>query len=301
MQRNSQLSWRNLFGAIGAYLFFALQFLVPTNSMIKLVNELINPIGFYINSGKDSTVAIAIFLFFPYIFLFILFNFYFNNISNRISIRERIPRFEDAIDNIVRYHEQRPIRDILDKILDRRSDTKRHADCHRIIKIMIDVLITDLRDAFQQLLIRDEVKVAIIVENEEDGQKLLYILSTTQFNYKHENSAEFVRSNHGYPGFCGDTWDKKMSVSGTYRAFLIMKDNRYSQWGPEDKQKSFICFPIMSKVGRFSDIIAVLSVDSAYRYDLLMSRDLREIIDSKVRPLNNIIVDYLECLRYSSA
>ncbi len=299
-----RVGWRAILPALGAYLFFMLQNFVPSEQSFSVVEDIL---GFFSLSPGEVTnkaLFVSAVLFFPYIaFVYFLFIF-FNGAVSRLTLRRRIEAFESEIEAISRYHSGHPIIDIIDKLLSGNgSDVTKQ--CKKVTSIMIDLLITDVRDAVQRLCQREDIRVALFVEARREvelgrTENVLNMMASTEFDkdYKHSTFFRKPYNATSYQGFCGAAWTKRKPQCGAfYRGFWLRHDNRFFLYNPNDKRRSFLCLPILESDMESAPVSAVLSLDSGSSLDFRLSEDLLSELHIATKPVQQITQGYLEIIR----
>lgn len=296
--------WRAILPLIGAYLFFMLQNFVPTEQSFSVAQRILSFFHLGPIDIKNRALFVSIVLFLPYILLAYFSFVFFEGTMSRITVRSRIEAFEKEIEAISRYHNGHPVIDIIDTILRAKgSDTTTQSK--KILSIMIDLLITDVRDAIQRLCLREDIRVALFVEGQREidpGRKetVLSMMATTEFDKDYKQSTFFripYRAT-SYQGFCGAAWTKRKPQCGAYyRGLGFRRDHRFFLYNPNDRRRSFLCFPILESDMESAPVSAVLSIDSGSSLDFRLTKDLLFELYIATRPVQQIAQGYLEILK----
>lgn len=296
--------WRAILSAIGAYLFFMLQYFVPSEQSFELIQTILAKIHLDPAHVENKALFVSVVLFAPYVaFIYFLFIF-FDRVISRITLSSRIEALDTEIEAITRYHKGHPIVEIIDKML---SGIGPHGtrECKKITHIMIDLLITDIRAVMQRLCQREDIRVALFVEAQREVEQgriesVLSMIASTEFDKDYKHST-FFRKPYGaasYQGFCGAAWAKRRPVCGAfYRGLWPQRDNRFFLYNPKDKRRSFLCIPILESDMESAPISAILSIDSGSSLDFRLSEDLISELYIATKPVQQISQGYLEVLK----
>lgn len=300
---NRRGALKALFPAAGSYGFFALQFLVPTQEAYDVSAWVFRYFGVQVSNIQDEQLFVAMVFFSIYVALILIAQIYFSNVYNRLSMRDRLFAFESDIINITRYHDKQSINHVFDDVT-RHPYRFTRENATRLVLVMLDLTITDLRDALQRLCVREDIKVALFLEalSEENPvvpEKVLKAICTTEFNVKLNSITTFRKPRHSreYQGFCGYAWSRLTPSSGTYRYFGIRKDRRYFAANPRNKLRSFLCLPLKRVAGGIDTVEAILSIDSGWKYDFVINRDLRSELDIITKSVQELILNYIDLLK----
>jgi hypothetical protein len=299
--RDRTEGWVGFFRPVGIYAIFSLQFLIPSAFVFGVVAGWMKPFGIVIDGSVDRPLLIALIFFVPFVFVMWGLQKFFRDFYERITILSRMDDFESAVGKFTRYHKKSPVEQMLDSL-----DRGTHADARKkVINVMIDILITDLRDAFQDLCVWPDIRVAIYVESLETvsynkKETVLHMISSTEFDKEYELSTKFrkVNTTDKYEGYCGHAWNTGLPTCGTYRRFFFWTDKTFFCGNVLDKGRSFLCLPITRSDTTGEPVLAVLSIDSGRRYDLLLSRDLVQTIGIKTTNIRSILAHYLSLLQF---
>jgi hypothetical protein len=196
-----------------------------------------------------------------------------------------------------------PVIDIVDALST--AEKARSLDLSgKVITIMVDLLITDLRDAMQKLCQREDIRVAIFTEQQRDigarrHENVLSMIASTEFDKNYQQSTFFRKplADNQYQGFCGEVWATKRAQSGACRrGWLFKKDRRFFLYNPKDKRRSFLCLPVFSSERENSSLSAIISIDSGSSFDFRLGGDLLEEINISLKPIRKLANEYLEIL-----
>ncbi|MEI9990125.1 MAG: hypothetical protein WDM86_08810 [Rhizomicrobium sp.] len=311
MNGNHSKSWLRLLAPIGVYLLFLLQFLVPAEYTSELFTHVLSAHYFDTRQmpSNDKNFWVAVVFFFPYVLCAWIFQNVFVAAYGRLTMNDRLESFDTAIGKIARYCDRHPIADILTRLNAGSADSAGQESL-RVVLVMIDLMITDLRDAFQDLCAHPDIRVSIYMESAQEinykqsPETVLHMMATTVFEKEYEMATRFRRTgpDKRYEGFCGAAFDGGGAVCGTYRKFGFVHDPRFSLGNGEtanvlEKTRSFLCLPIAKSSARGAPVRAVLAIDSGRRYDFVLTRDTRDLLSLKLTPIKTRLSGYLDALK----
>lgn len=227
------------------------------------------------------------------------FIFRFEKLYNRITIEERIPQFISDIREITRYHERREIVGPVGAIIQLGGKCGSE-DGNRVVQIMLELLITDLKIALQKLFVQEDIKVGvlksnIIKNNRKKTPHGLKVIATTQFIEEHRTSTiiEPDKLSGNIPGFCGDAWRTKLPSFGSRKKNVFQNDPRFVQLNIYDKNRSFLCLPIFTKPHDTTTVEALICIDSCWKKEFLLPKDIIDVINIELSPVKHLVYIYI--------
>lgn len=282
MATHRQKTWYTLITIAGGYLFFSLQFFIDSDATFRFFSDLLKKFGINIDGVDNKSLAIAIILFPFYLVIAWLARFFFFDLYARMTIESRLPAFLDAVRQIGQYHSKNALDETV-SFLKQRDTPANKERITALSTTMIDLLITDLRDAFQELCRSSDIKVAVYTLGYPAGgnrsQQQLYVRNSTEFDLDFSTALVFKRvPGIGFEGFCGRAWDTKKPQGGVAELIPFWKDPTFLDHGPFDKGRSFLCLPVLVATATGQKPIAILCIDSGRRIDFVMSSELRRKI-----------------------
>lgn len=292
-------TWYTLLMAAGSYVFFGLQFFVSSDDSFELLSGILKRFNLDASGVHNKPLAVAIALLPIYVLIVWMARYLFFDLYARLTIETRFQTFANAIEKISRYH-RRNVADETVAFLKKPGTKPALERVKAISNTMIDLLITDLRDAFQELCVCSDVRVAVYAAGYPSGGSRssvqLYMRNTTEFDLDLDNSLIFKCKNGLFEGYCGKAWATMEPQSGTFRLlpFLpFVNDKTFLQGNAFDKTRSFLCLPVVVKTAKGLRPLAVLCIDSGRRIDFAMGNDLRDKISSHVMDLHSYLAKYV--------
>jgi hypothetical protein len=281
------------------YVFIVIQFIISSNAIFPILAPYFKNGGQGLSdSYKNLLCSVAIFPIYIGAVVVFFKIMEFSNYFKKTIPSWKIDQFGRHIIKVSNYHD----RDYVYKLFESMSSSwaiKKSEKINRYCRIMIDFILTDIRDAFCQLTDENEIRVAVHVEaalKQRDGGEryALQRLATTEFEHERRQSKPFYRSGTSleYEGFCGEAWKTLKPQAGTPRSFLGKRDRRFRAGDILDFNRSFLCVPICAVVNGLDTPIAVLTIDSANKYTFLLTEDDMDRISAMLSPIYQNFIDY---------
>lgn len=280
-------------------MLFMLQVILPTDDTFKHISEFLSDLGIDISGVGDKAVAIAVIFLLPFVICVLIFQTLLREMYERLTLPGRVAEYREAVGKIVRYHE-RNMADELSSYIKKSKSAASPPRVKALLDIMLDLLITDLRDAVQELCLCADIRISLYEMafervDQTTQRAMLVMTNTTEFDKDSGTSTIFYENEktRQFSGYCGKAWNTQLPQCGTYAPFPFWRDKDFFLGNAFDKDRSFLCLPISEVNGGQKRMIAVLTIDSGRRYDFLLGNDLKDKIYISTMDMRNLLIKYL--------